>query len=177
MSSKLLQADCLCSPSDNDNIHLIASERQPITKCNKPFGVSLIRIALSIACRELIINILFIFEQQQYIRELVADYAIDSTVHGVRYVFEKRRHWSERLLWVIAFVASVFGCGREILNVYARWDQYPVIVTFAEHTTPVWKIPFPAVTICPETRAISGILNYTRVFHRINEDKSVTDAE
>lgn len=110
-------------------------------------------------------------------RELIADYAMDSTVHCVRYVFEKRRHWSERLLWVCAFVLSVYGCGRLIRNVYVRWDQSPVIVTFAERTTPVWEIPFPAVTICPETRAIMAMLNYTRVFHRVNESKAVTDAE
>lgn len=100
---------------------------------------------------------------------LFADYSLNSTVHGVRYMFEHRRHWSERLWWAFAFALSVYGCGRLIMNVYVKWDQSPVIVSFAEKTTPVWEIPFPAVTICPETKADTSMLNFTRLYHELNE--------
>lgn len=51
------------------------------------------------------------------------------------------------------------------MNVYEKWDQSPVIVSFAEKSTPVWEIPFPAVTICPETKSYIDMLNFTDVFH------------
>lgn len=33
---------------------------------------------------------------------------------------------------------------------YKKWEVAPVIVTFATKETPIYEIPFPAVTICPE---------------------------
>lgn len=86
-------------------------------------------------------------------------------------------YWSVvfRVWWVVAFALSVFGCGFLILNVYKKWDQSPVIVSFAEKSTPVWAIPFPAVTICPETKSYMDMLNFTDVFHKIVENGFKTD--
>lgn len=86
--------------------------------------------------------------------------------HGMRYMFEQRRHWTERLWWLFAFALSVYGCGRLMLNVYDKWHQSPVIVTFAEEATLVADIRFPAVTICPETKSLSVILNFTKLFDK-----------
>lgn len=61
----------------------------------------------------------------------------------------------------------MYGCGKLILNVYVKWDQSPVIVSFAEKSTPVWEIPFPAVTICPETKANVSLLNFTGLYHQM----------
>lgn len=61
----------------------------------------------------------------------------------------------------------MYGCGKLILNVYVKWDQSPVIVSFAEKSTPVWEIPFPAVTICPETKANVSLLNFTALYHHM----------
>ena len=35
---------------------------------------------------------------------------------------------------------------------YFKWKESPIILSFAEKSTPVWEIPFPAVTICPVTK-------------------------
>lgn len=99
---------------------------------------------------------------------LFSEYANNSTIHGVRYLGEKRRPFAERVWWIIVFVLSVYGCGRLIYNVYMKWDQSPVIVSFAEKSTPVWQIPFPAVTICPETKAKSEFLNFTQQYHAVH---------
>lgn len=55
------------------------------------------------------------------------------------------------------------------MNVYTKWDQSPVIVSFAEKSTPVWEIPFPAVTICPETKTKMDFLNFTKVYHYLDD--------
>ncbi|XP_055708837.1 pickpocket protein 28-like [Phlebotomus papatasi] len=78
-----------------------------------------------------------------------SDYCNNSTIHGVRYLGEKRRPWTERV-W---------------------WDDTPVIVTFADKSTFVWQIPFPAVTICPETKVKTEYLNFTKVFKKIFKDE------
>jgi acid-sensing ion channel, other len=35
-------------------------------------------------------------------------------------------------------------------------------VSFAEKSTPVWEIPFPAVTICPETKATKNQIDFAK---------------
>ncbi|KAL9702778.1 hypothetical protein quinque_006296 [Culex quinquefasciatus] len=58
----------------------------------------------------------------------------------------------------------MYDCGKLIDGMYRKWDENPVIVTF-DKVTPVWAIPFPAVTICSETKVVwskvrqSGLVN------------------
>lgn len=47
------------------------------------------------------------------------------------------------------------------MNVYHKWKNSPVIVTFATSQTPIWEIPFPSVTICPEIKSQKDIYNFT----------------
>lgn len=41
-----------------------------------------------------------------------------------------------RVWWIFAFGLSAFACGSLIRNVWIKWDQSPVIVSFAEKSTP-----------------------------------------
>src|SRR5690349_3656385 len=102
---------------------------------------------------------------------LFADFSNNSTVHGVKYLGEHRRHWVERVFWVIAFVISLTGCLFLIMKVYEKWQLSPVIVSFAEKSTPVWQIPFPAVTICPETKAMKSQIDFTKVYKLVKENQ------
>ncbi|EDS27770.1 pickpocket [Culex quinquefasciatus] len=54
---------------------------------------------------------------------------------------------------------SMYDCGKLIDGMYRKWDENPVIVTF-DKVTPVWAIPFPAVTICSETKVVWSKMNY-----------------
>ena len=51
-------------------------------------------------------------------------------------------------------------------EVHKKWQKSPVIVSFAEKYTRVSEIPFPAVTICPETKARSSLLNFTHLYNQ-----------
>lgn len=106
---------------------------------------------------------------------------------------EKRRHWTERYVeisgwyqfiftiisihlcriwWIVAFAISLIVCGKLILDTWKKWDRFPVIVTFAEKSTPIWEIPFPSVTICPETKVKQTIFNYTSFCNIVDENHS-----
>lgn len=110
---------------------------------------------------------------------LFADFSNNSTVHGVKYLGERRRHWTERFFWVIAFGISVCGCSIMIHKIYEKWQMSPVIVSFAEKSTPVWQIPFPAVTICPETKAMMKYVNFTKAYTQVvtNQSHELTEDE
>jgi acid-sensing ion channel, other len=69
---------------------------------------------------------------------------------------------------VIAFCISVIGCSIMIHKIYDKWQLSPVIVSFAEKSTPVWQIPFPAVTICPETKAMAKHIRFTHGYNCVH---------
>ncbi|XP_034256548.1 pickpocket protein 28-like isoform X2 [Thrips palmi] len=94
------------------------------------------------------------------------EYCNSTAIHGVRYFVEEGRTRFERVFWVLSLAVSLLGCFYLILKVYNKWDSSPVIVSFAETSTPVWDVPFPAVSVCPETKSRQREFNYTDVFHR-----------
>jgi len=58
------------------------------------------------------------------------------------------------------------GCSNRIVKAYQKWDVSPVIVTFAEYPTSIWEVPFPAVSICSETKSRQNVFNFTEMFWR-----------
>ncbi|KRF94123.1 pickpocket protein 28 [Drosophila mojavensis] len=82
------------------------------------------------------------------------DYFQHSSLHGVQYLGEETRPKKDRIFWLFAFLLSICCCATLILSAYNKWNETPVIVSFAERSTPVWNIPFPAVTICSETKRV-----------------------
>lgn len=57
-------------------------------------------------------------------------------------------------------------------KIYIKWQETPVIVSFAETSTPVWQIPFPAVTICPETKVSKEELDFSEAFRKLKTLKN-----
>lgn len=59
------------------------------------------------------------------------------------------------------------------MNLYKKWDESPVIVTFSEKMVPIKNIPFPAITICPEVKSRKEIFNFTEVVLKIDTKASI----
>ncbi|XP_055527738.1 pickpocket protein 28-like [Wyeomyia smithii] len=98
-------------------------------------------------------------------RQLAEEFCENTSIHGVKYFVGSQRALIEKVWWIAVFLLSLYGCGRLIYTVYRKWDNEPVIVTFAQKSTPVFQVPFPAVTVCPETKAKVSEFNFTEVFH------------
>jgi hypothetical protein len=47
---------------------------------------------------------------------------------------------SYRVWWIFVIFISLYGCGKLIFDIYKKWDQSPVIVSFAEKSTPIWQV-------------------------------------
>ncbi|XP_049855583.1 pickpocket protein 28-like [Schistocerca gregaria] len=95
----------------------------------------------------------------------VSEYCRSTSMHGLRYVGDVQRPVAERLLWLFLFAISLALCSNLIRRVWLKWEETPVIVTLAETTTPVWDVPFPAVTICSETKTQREVFNYTDAYY------------
>lgn len=76
-----------------------------------------------------------------------------------------------RLWWMFIFALCLVGNSYLIGKVWNKWSDSPVIVSFAETTTPVWQVPFPAVTICPEVKASRDSFDFTEAFHRQDDEE------
>ncbi|XP_015838363.2 pickpocket protein 28-like [Tribolium castaneum] len=114
----------------------------------------------------------FFKKMRNYFRE----YCVCTSIHGFRYFGEKRTIF-ERIWWFINFVICLAACGYFIHAVYQKWDSSPVIVSFATTRTVIFDIPFPSVTICPESKVVPSIFNYTKVLQKKENWLNVTEAE
>lgn len=101
--------------------------------------------------------------------EFMDEFCENSSIHGIKYMGDRKRHWIERLWWLVAFVLSIYGCSRLIYNAWQRWEHNPVIVSFSEKTMSISEIPFPAVTICPETKTDAEMFNFTCMFRKLKD--------
>ncbi|CAL8109589.1 unnamed protein product [Orchesella dallaii] len=77
-----------------------------------------------------------------------AEYLESSSMHGLKYVSQPKRHLIERIFWFGAFLASLISASIMIMEIWNRYYENPVIVTFNPTELDLETIPFPAVTIC-----------------------------
>jgi hypothetical protein len=47
-------------------------------------------------------------------------------------------------------------------------DIEEMLTVTEERTHPLHKIPFPAITICPETKATRSLVNITDAYHNLS---------
>ncbi|CAH1100668.1 unnamed protein product [Psylliodes chrysocephalus] len=104
------------------------------------------------------------------------EYCNSTSIHGFKY-FAESRSLCERLLWLILVLFSISACVYLIVQTYVKFQQSPVIVSFATTNTPIYTIPFPAVTICPLSKARSSLFNFTDVMAKIKRAKQISDKE
>lgn len=57
------------------------------------------------------------------------------------------------------------------VKLYGRIENGPIAISHSERAQPIWNIPYPAVTICPETKAKSEFINFTDIYHIMMEQK------
>ncbi|XP_073848275.1 pickpocket protein 28-like [Musca autumnalis] len=124
----------------------------------------------------------------QALKKSYVEFCATSSIHGFQY-FGHRRHWKEKCFWILVFMVSFYFCGKMICKAYVKWNETPVIVTISERSTPIWSIPFPAVTICPETkRAINetvpsysqllqGLKGYTENGEKLSDNFTAKNLE
>ncbi|XP_055858324.1 pickpocket protein 28-like [Episyrphus balteatus] len=107
------------------------------------------------------------------------EYLNDTTIHGLKYMGDQKRPVLERIVWVFALLGSILICVYLITNILDKRNNTPVIVHFEEELTAVWEIPFPSVTICPETKTHANIFNYTEMYWKLmwNNNSKISKEE
>lgn len=63
-----------------------------------------------------------------------------------------------RTFWTVVCIICVGISTYHIHQNYKKWQDSPVIIGIDSKPTPIYEIPFPAFTVCPEVKA-DGSLN------------------
>jgi hypothetical protein len=74
-----------------------------------------------------------------------------------------------RIFWLISFLVSTAVVAYLILRVWNKWNTSPVLVSFANVPTPVWNLPFPAITICPQVKIKDTLFNLSAILSNDNK--------
>ncbi|CAG9830686.1 unnamed protein product [Diabrotica balteata] len=104
------------------------------------------------------------------------EYCNSTSIHGFKYLAEERS-LGERLLWISLITMAFMGCGYLISQIYSKYTESPVIVSFATKESPIYTIPFPAVTICPTTIARKRLFNFTDFSRKMKVKEKLTSTE
>lgn len=81
--------------------------------------------------------------------KLFKEFSADTSIHGIKYLTDPQRHWTEKLFWSIALTLSIATCSYLIYDSLIRCLQSPLLLSFSPKAMNIWKIPFSAITICP----------------------------
>lgn len=88
-------------------------------------------------------------------------------MHGISYLTINPTHWLAKVFWSIVLVTSAVTCSIYIYNLAEIWSDSVTLINVIESPRPIWDIPFPAFTICPNVKAKVAKLNFTDVYHEI----------
>ena len=82
--------------------------------------------------------------------ENVTNFLESSTIHGLAYISNGRKH--VRLFWILVVVGGFTGVGVLIYSSFKSWEESPVKTTIETH--PITEITFPQ---CPKLRYFSNV--------------------
>lgn len=60
---------------------------------------------------------------------------------------------------------------------WIKWQTSPVTMDFTEKEETIAAIPFPTVTICPETKANKLKIDIVSTYHAMKENINVSEIE
>uniref|UniRef100_A0A182WDQ1 Pickpocket n=1 Tax=Anopheles minimus TaxID=112268 RepID=A0A182WDQ1_9DIPT len=111
------------------------------------------------------------------VKNLAREYFASSSCHGMSYIVHPKVSVAERICWSVIVVLSLSVCISAIVIGHQKWIEKPMIVSFSAKPIPVWKMPFPAITVCPQTRIAVEKFNITKVYLRARANKTLSPDE
>ncbi|KAM7351046.1 pickpocket protein 19-like [Cochliomyia hominivorax] len=94
--------------------------------------------------------------------QLALDFGRKSTIHGISRICQENSNKYERLFWLLTFCSALLGSIYVCLILSRRFNAGALQTIVDSTNRPVFKIPFPEITICN--------LNHLN-WHRIEEAK------
>ncbi|CAH1713474.1 unnamed protein product [Aphis gossypii] len=74
-----------------------------------------------------------------------------SNIHGLNHLTDKKRHYIEKLTWVIAICLSIYGSAILGSSTWNRYQENPTVISM-DREYKEWATALPAVTLCPTNK-------------------------
>ena len=91
------------------------------------------------------------------LKKMTKDYASQSSIHGIGYIFDHKLGTWERVLWLMVVIAFLILATHLTLDTWTQWQEEQVVTTLKNTAKPVAEVPFPAVTICGTGNHMSNV--------------------
>ena len=82
------------------------------------------------------------------LKKTTEDYASQSSIHGISYIFDHKLGPWERVLWLMVVIGFLILATHLTLDTWTQWQEEQVVTTLKNTAKPVTEVPFPTVTIC-----------------------------
>ena len=106
------------------------------------------------------------------------EFAVNTTVHGLRYVYESPSRIG-RILWLILLLGAIAGYAYFAQESFAKYFSNPINTEFSEIIPELGNFTFPAVTICNLNRFVKRKINMAETdedFQTLGLNLSVCEA-
>lgn len=128
-----------------------------------------------------------------YAHKYLREYCQKSNIHGVYYLTEERckaekyifvvhtvlfpHNNVSRVFWCFILLLSLSGCSFMIHKIWHKYKANPIVVSFGTEDQSIYEIPFPAVTICPESKCVQSKFNYSSIYEKLFNNESISETE
>ena len=89
------------------------------------------------------------------LKKQTTEYADTTSIHGIKYIFEKERTTGEKICWMLLFITSFILSIVLMTPILTKYIETPTITSIGTTSYPIWKIDFPAVTVCSNNKVVS----------------------
>ena len=89
-------------------------------------------------------------KRQNPISKTIKEYAENTTIHGIQYIFENGSSVYERFSWILAVLGGLIFAAILSLQGLQKWKNNLILTTVETTSYPIEKIEFPAITICAQ---------------------------
>nr|XP_019556935.2 pickpocket protein 28-like [Aedes albopictus] len=110
-----------------------------------------------------------------FLRGLWTEYCRGGSIYAMRHLVAEL-HIGERVWWFIWIGLALVACLMSMVQLYEKWNENPVVISYDGRFLPVWAVPFPAVTVCPIARTQVELFNSSDVYFRFDEE-GISDNE
>lgn len=108
------------------------------------------------------------------LHQIIEEYCKNSSIHGVKHLSNRKNNRIEKLFWLFGLIVSFLFFIFLFSKVWIRYGDGPIAIEISPYQKPIWDIPFPAITICTETKSKSSEFQFKNVFQRITPRQPIT---
>ncbi|CAO1371995.1 unnamed protein product [Diamesa serratosioi] len=102
----------------------------------------------------------------------LGSYLRDGCVHGIKYLGgNNKRSKAEKTLWLVILATFAVILSFFVSNLNEMWSMNLTVMSPGKSMS-ISNYPFPAVTICSETKHSSSIFNFTEAYNTYNDNET-----